>query len=318
MSAPALENTPNESNTAQAMRLVLLAMVPGILASIWFLGLGVLSNLALAGIFCLLFEALALRWRAQAFSALRDGSALVTAALLALALPPFASIWLIILGAASAILLAKHAYGGYGNNVFNPAIAGYALLLVLYPAQLAHWPAPNHFDGITGATALDLFKQNNSELVADWWRGHAQFGRFGGYGWEWINAAFLGGGLYLLQRKLFSWHAPICALAAIGVMALLFYDGGSSASGGSPLMHWFSGGTMLGVFFVLTEPVTAPENGLGRAICGALIGILIFSIRHYGHYADGIAFAVLFGNAITPLLDRTLIKLHAPRAIADE
>jgi electron transport complex protein RnfD len=243
---------------------------------------------------------------------------LVTAALLALALPPFANLGLSALGCASAILLAKHAYGGYGNNIFNPAMAGYALLLVLYPAQLAHWPAPNYFDGITGATTLDLFKQNNSELVADWWLTHAQFGRFGGYGWEWINAAFLGGGLYLLQRKLFSWHAPICALAAIGVMALLFYDNGSSASGGSPLLHWFSGGTMLGIFFVVTEPVTAPASTLGRAIYGALIGALIFSIRHWGHYADGIAFAVLFGNAITPLLDRALIKLRESGAIADE
>ena len=234
---------------------------------------------------------------------------MITAALLALALPPFTHPALIIIGAAAAILLAKHAYGGYGRNRFNPAMAGYALLLVLYPAALTQWP--QGIDGITGATALDVFKQNRADLVADWWRAHAAFGQIGGSGWEWINAVFLAGGVCLLQRKVFSVHAPLAAIGALIFFSAVFYDGGSSNSGGSPLMHLFSGSTMLGIFFVVTEPVTAPGTKFARAIYGALIGTWIFAIRHWGHYADGIAFAVLFGNAIAPLLDRSMRALAA-------
>jgi electron transport complex protein RnfD len=250
----------------------------------------------------------------EAVKQLLDGSALITAALIALALPPFAPWWIILLACATAILLGKHCYGGLGQNIFNPAMAGYALVLLAFPAQLAHWPQiAQQFDGYTSATVLDTFKQNHALTVADWWRTHPQFGQWGGYGWEWINLAFLGGGLFLLQQKIFSWHIPVAMLATLGLCAAAFYDNGSSASAGSPLFHWLSGATMLGAFFVATDPATAASTRLGRLLYGALIGALVFAIRHAGHYADGVAFAVLGANAVALLLDR--IDAHKLRGL---
>lgn len=305
----------NANITARSMQYVLLALLPGALASIYFLGLGVLTNLLVAVIACAGFEAIALHLRKQDVRAgLGDCSALITGALIALTMPPTIPLWLIIAACGVAILLAKHACGGYGRNLFNPAMAGYAYTLFLYPAAFAQWSQSfddtfavalnGSLDGTTGATALDVFKQNRADLVSDWWHTHAAFGHFGGAGWEWINLLFFAGGIFLLQQKIIRWHAPVSAILALSFFAMIFYDGGSSSSGGSPIMHLLSGGTLLGIFFVVTEPVTLPEHKYVQIIYGALIGALIFCIRHWGDYSDGIAFAVLFGNAIAPLLDR--------------
>lgn len=320
------------NNSVLAMRNVLFAMTPGALASMWFLGVGALMNLLAAMLACIGFEALALHLRNQNIRAgIGDCSALITGILIALAMPPTIPLWLLITACAVAILLAKHAGGGYGNNAFNPAMAGYACALILFPAAFTHWPHSingifdSALDGMTGATALDVFKQNRADLVSDWWRAHSAFGSFGGAGWEWINLLFLGGGIFLLQQKIIRWHAPVAAMVALSVVALIFYDGGSSSSGGSPLMHLFSGGTLLAIFFVVTEPITAPDEKSAQIIYGAVIGALIFCIRHWGDYTDGIAFAVLFGNAIAPLLDRVCIasqpsirRLLQPRITLDE
>ena len=317
----ALDNAAtNISNTAAVMRAVLLAMIPGVAAMLWFFGFAALSNIVLSAIFSVLFEALALRWRKQPLRPLLfDGSVIITALLLALALPPGASVWLLAIGCGVAVLLAKHAFGGYGQNMFNPAMAGYALLLILFPAAFTQWPTPGELDGVTGATTLNVFKQNSAQLVDAWWQSHPRyFGSIGGYGWEWINAAFLAGGLWLLYRKIFTWHIPLTLLAILGLCAAIFYDNGSSASGGSPLFHAFSGATMLGAFFVATEPVTAPRHIISRVIYGAAIGLLIFSIRYIGRYADGVAFAVLLGNAIAPLLDRITALLPSLTERRDE
>jgi Na+-translocating ferredoxin:NAD+ oxidoreductase subunit D len=311
---------------ARTLRTVLLAMLPGIIVAIWFLGPGVLLNIVLAAWFALMFEASALWLRKlptrssdlippfekggsggifRSLINLQDTSTIITALLIALALPPFTSWWIILLACAAAILLAKHCFGGLGQNIFNPAMTGYALVLLAFPAQLAQWPAlAQSLDGYTSATVLDTFKQNHAFTVADWWRTHSQFGQWGGYGWEWINLAFLGGGLFLLQQKIFSWHIPVAMLTTLGLCAAAFYDNGSSASAGSPLFHWLSGATMLGAFFVATDPATAAAKPLGRILYGALIGALVFSIRHAGHYADGVAFAVLAANAAALLFDR--------------
>jgi electron transport complex protein RnfD len=291
---------------ARTLHTVLLALVPGIVVATWFLGLGALINIALAALFAAMAETLALHLKREPIMPqLRDGSALITALLIALALPPFAPWWIVLVACATAILLGKHCYGGLGQNIFNPAMTGYALVLLTFPAQLAHWPAlAPQLDGYTSATVLDTFKQNHALTVADWWRRHAQFGEWGGYGWEWINLAFLGGGLFLLWQKIFSWHIPVAMLATLGLCAAAFYDNGSSASAGSPLFHWLSGATMLGAFFVATDPATAASKPLGRILYGALIGALVFAIRHAGHYADGVAFAVLGANAAALLLDK--------------
>jgi Na+-translocating ferredoxin:NAD+ oxidoreductase subunit D len=169
---------PEKFDIAKVMRQVLLAMLPGVTVAIAFFGFGVLFNVALAVLFALLCETLALYLRNQpVLFQLRDNSVLITATLLGLALPPYAPWWVILCGSASAILFGKQAYGGLGQNVFNPAMLGYLTMLLLFPAQLAHWPviaaqAAPAFDGYTMATALDTFKQNNSLTVADWWQQH--------------------------------------------------------------------------------------------------------------------------------------------------
>lgn len=318
-------------DTAQVMQLVMIATVPGFLALSYFFGWGTLINLLIASITALTCEAAILKLRHRPISFhLRDCSALVTAVLLGLALPPYAPWWIVVVGTASAIILAKQLYGGLGLNPFNPAMVGYVILLISFPVEMTRWASPvslsdsgslpslleslslvfgtaseTLIDGYTGATPLDLFK-TQSGLMVD--QIHEQqdifsLANFAGVGWEWINLAFLAGGLFLLQQKVFTWHAPVAMLLALSLMALLFYDGGSSTSGGTLTMHLLSGGTMLGAFFIITDPVSSAVSNKGRLIYGALIGILVYIIRVWGNYPDAIAFAVLLMNFAAPFID---------------
>jgi electron transport complex protein RnfD len=306
---------------------VLLAAVPGIIVLTHFFGFGVLVNIAWGSVVALACEALALTLRRRPLDFyLKDCSALVTAFLLCIALPPYSPWWLIAIGIASAILLAKHVYGGLGYNPFNPAMVGYVILLISFPLQMTAWAPPRGlgdlpglldalqacfspalYDGTTMATPLDVLsqnmKQNNSLLIEDLWQQNPQFGRWAGLGWEWANIAFLAGGAWLLYLRIFTWHAPIAMLASLSLLAALFYDGGSSASGGSPLFHLLSGATMFGAFFIITDPVTSAVSLRGRLIYGALIGVLVYTIRVRGNYPDAVAFAVLIMNFAAPFID---------------
>lgn len=321
-------------STPRIMALVLIATLPGVAAMTWHFGFGTLVNIAWASALALAFESLALALRRRPLKFyLGDGSALVTGVLLGIALPPAAPWWLILTGVFFAILIAKHLYGGLGYNPFNPAMVGYVVLLISYPMEMTRWAAPAAalaaspevdasalmgpltalklslewtgptIDAWTAATPLDLLKQNDSLLVADLWQASPQFGRWGGAGWEWANLGFLAGGLMLLALRVFSWHAPMAMLAGLALMAALFNDGGSSASGGSALFHLLSGATMLGAFFIVTDPVTSAVSNRGRLIYGATIGVLVYVIRRWGNYPDAVAFAVLLMNFAAPLLD---------------
>ena len=310
-------------STPRVMLNVLLATVPGLIVMTYFFGFGVLVNVAWACIVAVACEAAALRLRRRPIGFyLRDCSALVTATLLAVALPPYAPWWLIAVGIACAILLAKHLYGGLGYNPFNPAMAGYVILLISFPVQMTAWAPPrglgqtpgllealqacfwpSGYDAVTMATPLDLMKQNTSELVSELYAQTPQFGRWAGLGWEWVNIAFLAGGAWLLYQRIFTWHAPLAMLASLSLMAAIFYDGGSSVSGGSPLFHLLSGATMFGAFFIVTDPVTSAVSVRGRLIYGAMIGVLIYVIRVRGNYPDAVAFAVLIMNFAAPFID---------------
>jgi electron transport complex protein RnfD len=158
-------------------------------------------------------------------------------------------------------------------------------------------------DGITMATPLDVMKQSNGLSVDELWAANPQFGSIGGLGWEWVNIAFLAGGLYLLYRKVFTWHAPVAMLSALALMAAIFYDGGSSNSGGSPFYHLTTGATMFAAFFIITDPVTSAVSLRGRIIYGALIGVLVYIIRTWGNYPDAFAFSVLLMNFAAPFID---------------
>ena len=309
--------------TPAVMQNVLLATVPGIVVLTHFFGFGTVVNILWGSLLALAFEALALKLRGRPLAFyLGDYSAVVTATLLCIALPPYSPWWLIAVGIGSAILLAKHLYGGLGYNPFNPAMVGYVILLISFPVQMTSWAPPRGlsetpglleavracfvpaaFDGITMATPLDVLKQNKAMLVTDLWQQNSQFGRWAGLGWEWANIAFLAGGIWLLYRRIFTWHAPVAMLASLALMAALFYDGGSSASGGSPLFHLLSGATMFGAFFIVTDPVTSAVSVRGRLIYGALIGLLLYIIRVRGNYPDAIAFAVLIMNFAAPFID---------------
>lgn len=312
--------------TPQLMRVVLLATVPGLLALTAWFGVGTLLNLVWAALFALGLEgAMLIARKRPVRPTLNDGSAVVTAVLLAAALPPASPWWLILVAVASAIVLAKQLYGGLGFNPFNPAMVGYVVVLIAFPSAMTVWAAPdgvrssatlsiveafnrslglvNAIDGRTMATPLDVVRQNQSVLFADLRSRNPQFGRWGGLGWEWVNLAFLAGGALLIWRRIFTWHAPVAMLATLALAAAFFHDGGSSASGGSPLFHLLSGGTMLGAFFIVTDPVTSATSPVGRLIYGASIGGLVYIIRHWGNYPDAIAFAVLLMNFAAPFID---------------
>jgi electron transport complex protein RnfD len=322
-------------STADVMKLVLLATIPGLVTLTVFFGWGALINVLITSSVALICEAAIVRLRKRpVMFYLKDNSALVTAVLLGLALPPLAPWWIPVVGIFFAIAIAKHLYGGLGYNPFNPAMVGYVVLLISFPVQMTAWPAPaplypadievpglwqslqivlpflgseasSAIDAFTAATPLDTFKHNSGYLVEQLYKKDPLFsqGNWAGIGWEWVNCAFLAGGCFLLYRRVFTWHAPVAMLVSLALCAVLFYDGGSSTSHGSPILHLLSGATMLGAFFIVTDPVTSATSNRGRLIYGALIGILIFIIRSWGNYPDAVAFAVLLMNFAAPLID---------------
>ncbi len=315
--------------TGSVMQTVIISTVPGLIALSYFFGPGSLINVLTAGCMCMAFEAAVLKMRGRPIAFyLQDYSALLTGVLLGLALPPYCPWWIIAVGSLSAIVLAKQLYGGLGYNPFNPAMVGYVILLISFPVEMTQWAMPRTMlpegqslmgplsamsavwagapiDAFTAATPLDVFKQNNSLLVEHLYDTQAVFStaRWAGAGWEWANMGFLFGGCYLLYRKIFTWHAPVSMLLALSFMAAIFNDGGSSHSGGSPLFHLLSGATMLGAFFIVTDPVTSATSNKGRMIYGASVGVLVYLIRTWGNYPDAVAFAVLLLNFAAPFID---------------
>lgn len=311
---------PSDPRLRSAMQLVLLACVPGLLALFWLHGWGVLINLLLSSCAALATEAVLLSWRKlPVASTLGDGSALVTAVLLAAALPIQAPWWLPVIAACVAIGLGKQAFGGVGRNLFNPAMAGYVFVLLSFPLQMNHWPAQapglleslnlslgtgDRIDAWASPTVLDVLRHNRSLTIDELFASHSAFGHLGGRASEWVNLAFLLGGLFLMQRKVFGWHAPVGLLGALFLFSLVGWNGSGSDSNGSPLLHLLSGSTMLAAFFIATEPVSGCRQPLARLLFGAGAGMLIYLIRTWGSFADGTAFAMLLMNLAAPSLDR--------------
>jgi len=307
------------------MLLVLLALLPVITATGWALGSGVLLNIVVASAACLLLEWLALVIRGKpAGIFLTDGSALLTAILLALALPPLIPWWVIVTGCLFAIVFAKHLYGGVGYNIFNPAMVGYVVVFISFPLHVAMWPTPGetasladaaHYlmfgelpagatiDALSSATPLDLVKTQLKQMytIPEIMDAHALGGQRSG--WFWINLAALAGGLALLRMKVIRWHIPAATLGTLAALHTVFFLADAETHI-PPLLALFSGGTMLAAFFIATDPVSAPSSDRGKLYYGAGIGLLCFALRQWGAHPDGIAFAVLFMNMATPLIDR--------------
>ena len=324
-SSPYIQSTDNVS---RMMLAVIYALIPGTLVYIHFFGWGVMINILVAVITALVCEVTILKIRHRPIKPfIYDGTAVLTAILLALALPTLTPWWLAALGAAFAIIVAKHLYGGMGYNPFNPAMVGYAMLLIAFPKEMTAWiPAETHgltffntlnyslfetlpdgmsYDALTMATPLDSIKTQLSlgfTLDEIHQSNAALFGNIAGYGWEWINIMFLIGGLILISIKVISWHIPVSMLGALAFMAMIFNFSDSGAY--APVsFHLFGGAAMLGAFFIATDPVTAAASNKGRLIYGAGIGILIYIIRTWGGYPDAIAFSALLMNMAVPMID---------------
>jgi len=304
-------------DTRRIMHTVLVALLPGVVLQCYWFGLGTLTNLALAVGFGVLTEFVLLRCRAvPVLPALADGTTLVTCSLIAIALPPATPWHMLLIACIAALGLGKHAYGGTGYNLFNPAMVGYGVILVSFPAALGWPPAGGlEIDAITGPTLLESFKYRGAQTVTEVWQAEAGFGRFGGLGIEWVNLGYLVGGLLLVAWRIIDWRIPVAMLISMATIATLGYDGGSSVSLGSPIMHWFSGATMVTALFIATDPVTCPSSARGRLLFGALIGTVIMMIRSWGAYPEGIAFAVLLANAAAPLIDRYVGAVERERHI---
>ena len=279
--------------TPRLMQHVVVALTPGVAVSTYFYGHEQLVLITTCVVGAIVSELACTR----RFVDLTDTSAIVTGLLIALCLP-VATPWFIgLIAVVIAIALAKHAFGGLGQNVFNPAMAGYAVVLVGFPSLVLE------FDAVSGATALDKLAHRQGLTIAEISQDPA-FGTLGAEKHEWLNAAYLIGGLYLLGLRVISWHMPMFMILGMGTIALFLDDGGSSHSHGSPLFNWFAGGTMLAAFFIVTDPTTSPSNRWGASLYAFGIGAIAMLIRKYSSWPDGFAFAVLLANCFVPLLNR--------------
>lgn len=338
-----LSSSPHQHvrrRTDQVMRMVIYAMVPGVLAQLYFFGWGVVVQMVIALVTAVIAESaiVALRKR-EIGQALQDYSAVVTALLLAVSLPPLLPWWMTVIGSFFAIAVVKQLYGGLGFNLFNPAMAAYVMLLISFPAAMSSWLPPgelaNHavgltdavsviftsfssagydlnqlragVDGVTMATPLDYVKTQlgqgytYSEAIS-----HPQFANSlwssASVGWTGVALAYALGGLLLIQQRIISWHIPLSLLTGVAITATLL----SMLNGdvyGSSLFHWFNGAVMLGAFFIATDPVSASTTPRGRLIFGAAIGFWTVIIRTFGGYPDAIAFSVVIMNMAVPLID---------------
>ena len=322
-------HTPRPNSVDRVMLQVILAMIPGAAAMIWYFGWGILINMLLASAVAATAEALVLHIRGQPVKpTLMDLSAVVTALLFAVAVPPTLPWWLTVLGVVFAIVVVKQLYGGIGYNPFNPAMAAYVFLLISYPVEMTAWlppimlnqnplgfmdslslivtgglPPGLTIDAITSATPLDEMRTNlDLNKLIDEIRESPTWGDFGGRGWEWVGNWFLVGGLFLLWRRIITWHIPLSMLGGMILIAGIFYVLDPQTHP-FPAFHVFSGGAMLGAFFIATDPVTACTTMKGQLIYGASIGALVFIIRTWGGYPDAVAFAVLLMNMAAPTID---------------
>ncbi|MDD9891223.1 MAG: RnfABCDGE type electron transport complex subunit D [Gammaproteobacteria bacterium] len=324
--------------TQRIMLLVIAALLPGISVASWFFGWGFLINVLLAAIFAIGLEAFALGIQKKPIKAgLSDNSALVTALLFGISIPPGSSWWLVFLGIAFAILIAKHAYGGLGQNPFNPAMSGYLFLLISFPLDMTSWQIPVNYpdatplgweglqqsllvvfpflfsstesmqatvDGMTMATPLIVSKMAGTNAILEAQQaGLNIFARTAETGWELMNIAYLCGGLALLALGIISWHIPVSIILTLAIVSGLFYSPHSSAVYGTPYLHLFGSATMVGAFFIATDPVSAATTNKSKILYGIIIGLGIYAVRVWGSYLDSIAIAVLFGNFCAPLLD---------------
>ena len=295
---------------------VVIAMVPAFLFSVFMYGIGALTVTVLSVAFCLLFEFLIQKYILNTPSRISDGSALVTGVLLAFNLPSNLPWWIIMIGALVSIGIGKMTFGGLGNNPFNPALVGRVFLLISFPVQMTAYPVPEGIttgymvDGFSGATPLAVIKEGIKagtpvkQLMSELPNyGDMLLGKMGGSLGEIAGLMLIIGLVYMLIRKVITWHIPITVLGSIavftGILWLINPDGNAD-----PLFHLLTGGVLLGAIFMATDYVTSPMTPKGMIIYGVGIGVITVIIRVWGAYPEGVSFAILIMNGFVPLLNR--------------
>lgn len=290
-------------------------MIPALLWSVFVFGLDALRVTLIAVAACLAFEYLIQKYLMKVTPSITDGSALITGILLAFNVPAGIPWWIIVIGSLAAIGIGKLSFGGLGSNIFNPALVGRVFLLISFPVQMTSWPATrqNDVDTVTSATPLGVIKEGLTngtpvsqllpELPAT---SDMLLGNIGGSLGEISALMLILGGLYMLFKKVITWHIPVSVIASVGVIAAIFWLA-DPQSYVNPVYHLLTGGLMLGAIFMATDMVSSPMTPKGQIIYGVGIGVITISIRLFGAYPEGISFAILIMNAFTPLIN-TYVK----------
>jgi Na+-translocating ferredoxin:NAD+ oxidoreductase subunit D len=303
----------------QIMRGVILAMLPALAFSIYTFGLGALYVTVLAVLFCVAIEYSISRYLLDRPASIYDGSAVITGMLLAFNVPTNLPWHIILIGSVVSVGLGKMSFGGLGNNPFNPALVGRVFLLLSFPVEMTSWPKPIanwSFDATTSATPLGILKDGlKAGESMDSLMAHMPsysdffFGFQGGSLGEMSAFALLLGLVYMLYKKIITWHIPVSMLITIGAMTLVFWliDPSKFAN---PVFHLLTGGVMIGAIFMATDYVTSPFTHRGMIIFGVGIGVITVVIRLFGSYPEGVSFAILIMNAFVPLINR---YVKAPR-----
>ncbi len=305
----------SDESTKKIMYGVALAMAPTMLVSIYFFGFQAIRVLVLACIASLFFEWVIQKYLIKGPVTIDDGSALVTAILLAFNLPSNLPSWMIIIGALIAIGMAKMSFGGLGRNIFNPALVARVFLLISFPVQMTSWPKPEGFsiglsDATTGATPLGIVKEGlgagktMSQLKPEI-PTYIQdlMGQMGGSMGEVSAIALILGGLYMLWKKIITWHIPVAMLGTVVIFTSILW-GIDSEHFADPVFHLLTGGMLLGAIFMATDMVSSPMTHGGQIVFGVGIGILTVLIRVWGAYPEGVSFAILLMNAVVPLINK--------------
>lgn len=302
-------------STKNLMYDVLYALIPAFIISVYLFGISALIVTSVAVISCILFEYVIQKYLLKTPVTISDGSALITGVLLAFNVPSSLPIWMVIVGSLVAIGIAKLSFGGIGYNIFNPALVARVFLLVSFPVQMTTWPVPfeNNMtlvDAVTGETTLGMIKEGlmYGETMATISEKLPSamdllLGITSGSIGEMSGLALLLGGIFLLARKVITWHIPITLLATMFVMTGIFWlvDPEQYAN---PLIHVLSGGAILGAFYMATDLVTSPVTKKGMIVFAIGIGVITVVIRLFGAYPEGISFAIIIMNAFVPLINK--------------
>ncbi|MBR2196390.1 MAG: RnfABCDGE type electron transport complex subunit D [Salinivirgaceae bacterium] len=301
-------HTRSSVSTPNLMFGVIAALLPALAVSVYYFGIGTLIVTLTSVASCVLFEYLIQKFLLKQQPTISDGSAILTGLLLAFNLPSNLPIGIIIVGAAFAIGVGKMAFGGLGQNLFNPALAGRVFLLISFPVQMTTWPVPkgfstNYIDAETGATALNMMKNHFGSLPET---TDMLLGQMGGSLGEVSAIALLIGFAFLLFRRIITWHIPVTIFATVFVFQGILYLADPTQFA-SPVAHLLAGGLMLGAIFMATDYVTSPMSICGKVVYAIGIGIITVVIRNFGSFPEGMSFAILIMNAVTPLIN-TYIK----------